>query len=120
MQVAQALAEGDTDKAYEGFTELPMVTDQFPAYMTPVLGNIIDEKERRYFAEKAGRELKDPRDVELEMLMASDPRDVKQFTTQDPVSGAMSTLAGVSSLVGIGEGPTMLNPWTAQVVEVVE
>jgi hypothetical protein len=108
MQVAQALAEGDTDKAYEGFTELPMVTDQFPAYMTPVLGNIIDEKERRYFAEKAGRELKDPRDVELEMLMASDPRDVKQFTTQDPVSGAMSTLAGVSSLVGIGEGPTML------------
>jgi hypothetical protein len=108
MQVAQALAEGDTDKAYEGFTELPMVTDQFPAYMTPVLGNIIDEKERRYFAEKAGRELKDPRDVELEMLMASDPRDVKQFTTQDPVSGAMSTLAGVSSLIGIGEGPTML------------
>jgi hypothetical protein len=76
--------------------------------MTPVLGNIIDEKERRYFAEKAGRELKDPRDVELEMLMASDPRDVKQFTTQDPVSGAMSTLAGVSSLIGIGEGPTML------------
>jgi hypothetical protein len=108
MQVAQALAEGDTDKAYEGFTELPMVTDQFPAYMTPVLGNIIDEKERRYFAEKAGRELKDPRDVELEMLMASDPRDVKQFTTQDPVSGAMSTLAGVSSLIGIGEGPSML------------
>jgi hypothetical protein len=108
MQVAQALAEGDTDKAYEGFTELPMATDQFPAYMTPVLGNIIDEKERRYFAEKAGRELKDPRDVELEMLMASDPRDVKQFTTQDPVSGAMSTLAGVSSLIGIGEGPTML------------
>jgi hypothetical protein len=108
MQVAQALAEGDTDKAYEGFTKLPMVTDQFPAYMTPVLGNIIDEKERRYFAEKAGRELKDPRDVELEMLMASDPRDVKQFTTQDPVSGAMSTLAGVSSLIGIGEGPTML------------
>jgi hypothetical protein len=108
MQVAQALAEGDTDKAYEGFTELPMVTDQFPAYMTPVLGNIIDEKERRYFAEKAGRELKDPKDVELEMLMASDPRDVKQFTTQDPVSGAMSTLAGVSSLIGIGEGPTML------------
>jgi hypothetical protein len=108
MQVAQALAEGDTDKAYEGFTELPMVTDRFPAYMAPVLGNIIDEKERRYFAEKAGRELKDPRDVELEMLMASDPRDVKQFTTQDPVSGAMSTLAGVSSLIGIGEGPTML------------
>jgi hypothetical protein len=35
MQVAQALAEGDTDKAYEGFTELPMVaegdTDQFPS-----------------------------------------------------------------------------------------
>jgi hypothetical protein len=30
MQVAQALAEGDTDKAYEGFTELPMVTDRFP------------------------------------------------------------------------------------------
>ena len=108
MQVAQALAEGDSDKAYEGFTELPMVTDQFPAYMTPVLGNIIDEKERRYFAEKSGRELKDPRDVELEMLMASDPRDVKQFTTQDPVSGAMSTLAGVSSLIGIGEGPSML------------
>jgi hypothetical protein len=108
MQVAQALAEGDTDKAYEGFTELPMVTDQFPAYMTPVLGNIIDEKERRYFAEKAGRELKDPRDVELEMLMASDPRDVKQFTTQDPVSGAMSTLAGVSSLIGIGEGPSLV------------
>ena len=108
MQVAQALAQGDSDKAYEGFTELPMVTDQFPAYMTPVLGNIIDEKERRYFAEKSGRELKDPRDVELEMLMASDPRDVKQFTTQDPVSGAMSTLAGVSSLIGIGEGPTML------------
>jgi hypothetical protein len=47
--------------------------------MTPVLGNIIDEKERRYFAEKAGRELKDPRDVEVEMLMASDPRDVKQI-----------------------------------------
>ena len=108
MQVAQALAEGDSDKAYEGFTELPMVTDQFPAYMTPVLGNFIDEKERRYFAEKSGRELKDPRDVELEMLMASDPRDVKQFTTQDPVSGAMSTLAGVSSLIGIGEGPSML------------
>ena len=108
MQVAQAVAGGDSDKALEGFYELPMVTDQFPAYMTPVLGNIIDEKERRYFAEKSGRELKDPRDVELEMLMASDPRDVKQFTTQDPVSGAMSTLAGVSSLIGIGEGPTML------------
>ena len=108
MQVAQAVAGGDSDKALEGFYELPMVTDQFPAYMTPVLGNIIDEKERRYFAEKSGRELKDPRDVELEMLMASDPRDVKQFTTQDPVSGAMSTLAGVSSLVGIGEGPSML------------
>ena len=108
MQVAQAVAGGDSDKALEGFYELPMVTDQFPAYMTPVLGNIIDEKERRYFAEKSGRELKDPRDVELEMLMASDPRDVKQFTTQDPVSGAMSTLAGVSSLIGIGEGPSML------------
>ena len=108
MQVAQAVAGGDTDKALEGFYNLPFLTDQGPAYMTPVLGNIIDEKERRYFAEKSGRELKDPRDVELEMLMASDPRDVKQFTTQDPVSGAMSTLAGVSSLIGIGEGPTML------------
>ena len=106
--VAQALAEGDTTKAYEGFTELPMVTDQFPAYMTPVLGNIIDEKERRYFGEKAGRQFKDPRDIELEMLMASDPRDVKQYTEQDPVAGAMSTLAGASSLIGIGEGPSLV------------
>jgi len=105
--VAQALTEGDTTKAYEGFTELPMVTDQLPAYMTPVLGNIIDEKERRYFGEKAGREFKDPRDIELEMLMASDPRDVKQYTEQDPVAGAMSTLAGASSLIGIGEGPSL-------------
>jgi len=106
--VAQALAEGDTTKAYEGFTELPMVTDQLPAYMTPVLGNIIDEKERRYFGEKAGRQFKDPRDIELEMLMASDPRDVKQYTEQDPVAGAMSTLAGASSLIGIGEGPSLV------------
>jgi hypothetical protein len=106
--VAQALTEGDTTKAYEGFTELPMVTDQLPAYMTPVLGNIIDEKERRYFGEKAGRQFKDPRDIELEMLMASDPRDVKQYTEQDPVAGAMSTLAGASSLIGIGEGPSLV------------
>src|SRR6056300_993019 len=106
--VAQALTEGDTTKAYEGFTELPMLTDQLPAYMTPVLGNIIDEKERRYFGEKAGREFKDPRDIELEMLMASDPRDVKQYTEQDPVAGAMSTLAGASSLIGIGEGPSLV------------
>ena len=106
--VAQALAEGDTTKAYEGFTELPMVTDQLPAYMTPVLGNIIDEKERRYFGEKAGRQFKDPRDIELEMLMASDPRDVKQYTEQDPVAGAMSTLAGASSLIGIGEAPSLI------------
>jgi len=106
--VAQALAEGDTTKAYEGFTELPMVTDQLPAYMTPVLGNIIDEKERRYFGEKAGRQFKDPRDIELEMLMASDPRDVKQYTEKDPVAGAMSTLAGASSLIGIGEGPSLV------------
>jgi len=106
--VAQALTEGDTTKAYEGFTELPMLTDQLPAYMTPVLGNIIDEKERRYFGEKAGRQFKDPRDIELEMLMASDPRDVKQYTEQDPVAGAMSTLAGASSLIGIGEGPSLV------------
>ncbi len=106
--VAQALTEGDTTKAYEGFTELPMVTDQLPAYMTPVLGNIIDEKERRYFGEKAGRQFKDPRDIELEMLMASDPRDVKQYTEKDPVAGAMSTLAGASSLIGIGEGPSLV------------
>ena len=105
--VAQSLLEGDTTKAYEGFTELPMVTDQLPAYMTPILGNLIDEKERRYFEEKAGREFKDPRDVELEMLMASDPRDVKQFTEKDPVSGAISTLAGASSLIGIGEVPSL-------------
>ena len=106
-EVAQSLLEGDTTKAYEGFTELPMVTDQLPAYMTPILGNLIDEKERRYFEEKAGREFKDPRDVELEMLMASDPRDVKQFTEKDPVSGAISTLAGASSLIGIGEVPSL-------------
>ena len=106
--VAQALTEGDTTKAYEGFTELPMLTDQLPAYMTPVLGNFIDDKERRYFAEKAGRQFKDPRDIELEMLMASDPRDVKQYTEQDPVAGAMSTLAGASSLIGIGEGPSLV------------
>jgi len=105
--VAQSLLEGDTTKAYEGFTELPMVTDQLPAYMTPILGNLIDEKERGYLEEKAGREFKDPRDVELEMLMASDPRDVKQFTEKDPVSGAISTLAGASSLIGIGEVPSL-------------
>ena len=29
-EVAQSLLEGDTTKAYEGFTELPMVTDQLP------------------------------------------------------------------------------------------
>ena len=106
-EVARSLLEGDTTKAYEGFTELPMVTDQLPAYMTPILGNLIDEKERRYFEKKAGREFKDPRDVELEMLMASDPRDVKQFTEKDPVSGAISTLAGLSSLIGIGEVPSL-------------
>lgn len=42
------------------------------------------------------------------MLMASDPRDVKQYTEQDPVAGAMSTLAGASSLIGIGEGPSLV------------
>ena len=98
---------GDFENAYQDFTKLPVI-DQLSLYMTPGLGNAIDAYEAKYFAEKSGRELKDPEAYQLELLMSGDPREVRPFTQKDPVSGAFSTLAGISLIPIVGEIPTLL------------
>ena len=111
QSVRDNLALGNIEQAYESFTQLPIV-DQMVLYMTPAIGNVIDAYEAKYFAEKSGRELKDPETYQLELLMGGDPREVRPFTQKDPVSGAFSTLAGLSSLFGAGEVPSALKAVT--------
>ena len=111
QSVRDNLALGNIEQAYESFTQLPVV-DQMVLYMTPAVGNVLDAYEAKYFAEKSGRELKDPETYQLELLMGGDPREVRPFTQKDPVSGAFSTLAGLSSLLGAGEVPSALKAMT--------
>ena len=111
QSVRDNLALGNIEQAYESFTQLPVI-DQMVLYMTPAVGNVIDAYEAKYFAEKSGRQLKDPEAYQLELLMGGDPREVRPFTQKDPVSGAFSTLAGLSSLFGAGEIPSALKAVT--------
>ena len=111
QSVRDNLALGNIEQAYESFTQLPVV-DQMVLYMTPAVGNVIDAYEAKYFAEKSGRQLKDPEAYQLELLMGGDPREVRPFTQKDPVSGAFSTLAGLSSLFGAGEIPSAIKAVT--------
>ena len=111
QSVKDNLAQGNIEQAYESFAQLPVV-DQAFLYMTPGVGNLIDAYEYDYFKKRSGRELKDPETYQLELLMGGDPREVRPFTQKDPVSGAFSTLAGLSSLFGAGEIPSALKAVT--------
>ena len=107
QSVRDNLALGNIEQAYESFAQLPVV-DQMSLYMTPGVGNLIDAYEYDYLKKRSGRELKDPEAYQLELLMGGDPREVNPFTQKDPVSGAFSTLAGLSSLAGLGEIPSLI------------
>ena len=98
--VKQNFAQGNMEQAYEAFTQLP-VADQMILYMTPVLGNAIDAYEAKYFAERAKPEF-----IPQEEL--SPFRDQLNVRFGDPLSGALSGLAGLSSVVGLGEIPSLL------------
>jgi hypothetical protein len=98
--VKQNFAEGNMEQAYEAFTQLP-VADQMVLYMTPVLGNAIDAYEAKYFAEKAKPEF-----IPQEEL--SPFRDQLNVRFGDPLSGALSGLAGLSSVAGLGEIPSLI------------
>ena len=111
QSVKDNLAQGNIEQAYESFTQLPVV-DQAILYMTPGVGNLIDAYEYDYFKKKSGRELKDPETYQLELLMGGDPRQVSPFTQKNPVSGAFSTLAGISSLIGVGTVPSAIKAMT--------
>ena len=111
QSVKDNLAQGNIEQAYESFAQLPVV-DQAFLYMTPGVGNLIDAYEYDYFKKRSGRELKDPETYQLELLMGGDPREVRPFTQKDPVSGAFSTLAGLSSLFGAGEIPSAIKAVT--------
>ena len=98
--VKQNFAEGNMEQAYEAFTQLP-VADQMVLYMTPVLGNAIDAYEAKYFAERAKPEF-----IPQEEL--SPFRDQLNVRFGDPLSGALSGLAGLSSVAGLGEIPSLV------------
>ena len=98
--VKQNFAEGNMEQAYEAFTQLP-VADQMVLYMTPVLGNAIDAYEAKYFAERAKPEF-----IPQEEL--SPFRDQLNVRFGDPLSGALSGLAGLSSVAGLGEIPSLI------------
>lgn len=98
--VKQNFAEGNMEQAYEAFAQLP-VADQMVLYMTPVLGNAIDAYEAKYFAERAKPEF-----IPQEEL--SPFRDQLNVRFGDPLSGALSGLAGLSSVAGLGEIPSLV------------
>jgi len=96
--VKENFQAGNIEGAYENFTQLPII-DQMMLYMTPGLGNAIDAYEAKYFAERANTKM-----VPQEQL---NPLRDQMPVRLDPY-GAMSTLAGLSSLVGLGEIPSLV------------
>lgn len=103
-QLANSMQEnfkqGNMEKAYEDFIQLPMA-DQMVMYMTPVVGNAIDAYETQYFAKKA-----QPEFIPQEQLNPF--RDQVNVRYRDPASAGMSFLAGASSLFGLGELPSLV------------
>jgi|TARA_R110002020_G_scaffold202084_11_gene405132 hypothetical protein len=116
-QIKENFEQGNTKAGYEAFVQLPF-RDQMLMYMTPGLGNIIDAYEMKYFGDlstKANIEKHksgewDPTDT-LSQDMSSLAMGYPFQQTYGPppnLYGAMSNLAGASSLIGIGEAPSLL------------
>jgi len=100
ISMQQNFAQGNMEKAYEDFAQLP-IADQMVMYMTPVVGNALDAYEAKYFAKKS-----QPEFIPQEEL--SPFRDQLNVRYRDPASAGMSFLAGASSLFGLGELPSLV------------
>ena len=114
---------GNVEQAYESFVQLPFL-DQMTMYMTPGLGNIIDGYEAKYFKtkeidalEKSGRRPQKEYEVDL-MTFGFNPMDgpLSKPTAPSPYKGSgqarlfegLSNLSAASSLIGVGEVPSLL------------
>jgi hypothetical protein len=122
-QIVNDFKTGNVEQAYESFVQLPFL-DQMTMYMTPGLGNIIDGYEAKYFKtkeieslEKSGRRPQKEYEVDL-MMMGYNPMDgpLNKPTMPSPYKGSfesrlmggLSNLSAASSLIGVGEVPSLL------------
>ena len=110
--IRQQISDGNIEQAYEGFSQLPFI-EQMAVYMTPGLGNVVDAYEAQYFGKLATKEaaeqgMKTPQEIELESLTTGLPPSPFRASPQQSIFTGLSGLAGVSSLVGIGELPSLV------------
>jgi hypothetical protein len=87
--------------------------EQMAVYMTPGLGNVVDAYEAQYFGKLATKEaaeqgMKTPQEIELESLTTGLPPSPFRASPQQSMFRGLSGLAGVSSLIGIGELPSLV------------
>jgi uncharacterized short protein YbdD (DUF466 family) len=110
--IRQQISDGNIEQAYEGFSQLPFM-EQMAVYMTPGLGNVVDAYEAQYFGKLATKEaaeqgMKTPQEIELESLTTGLPPSPFRASPQQSMFSGLSGLAGVSSLIGIGELPSLV------------
>jgi len=110
--IRQQISDGNIEQAYEGFSQLPFI-EQMAVYMTPGLGNVVDAYEAQYFGKLATKEaaeqgMKTPQEIELESLTTGLPPSPFRASPQQSMFRGLSGLAGVSSLIGIGELPSLV------------
>lgn len=110
--IRQQISDGNIEQAYEGFSQLPFM-EQMAVYMTPGLGNVVDAYEAQYFGKLATKEaaeqgMKTPQEIQLESLTTGLPPSPFRGSPQQSILRGLSGLAGVSSLVGIGELPSLV------------
>ena len=122
-EIVNNFKTGNLEQAYESFVQLPFL-DQMTMYMTPGLGNIIDGYEAKYFKtkeiealEKSGRRPQKEYEVDL-MTFGFNPMDgpLSKPTAPSPYKGSgqarlfegLSNLSAASSLIGVGEVPSLL------------
>jgi len=122
-EIVKNFQTGNLEQAYESFVQLPFL-DQMTMYMTPGLGNIIDGYEAKYFKdkeiealEKSGRRPQKEYEVDL-MTFGYNPMDgpLNKPTMPSPYKGSgearlfggLSNLSAASSLIGVGEVPSLL------------
>ena len=110
--IRNQIAEGNIEQAYEGFTQLPFI-EQMAVYMTPGLGNVVDAYEAQYFGKLATKEnveqgMRTQQEMELESLATGLPPTPFRGSPEQSLYSGLSGLAGVSSLIGVGELPSLL------------
>ena len=122
-QIVNDFKTGNVEQAYESFVQLPFL-DQMAMYMTPGLGNIIDGYEAKYFKdkeiealEKSGRRPTEEYEVDL-MMLGYNPMEgpLNKPTMPSPYKGSgesrlfggLSGLSAASSLIGVGEVPSLI------------